>query len=204
MAYLRAKEVDVIEHLPILEPEEEFNLRSPSDVAKRIICLVFVTDFAQKNANDSYWEYIEKHSLKSWFTPDEWSFINNKKPDNQLVINMSWRIEGAYLLFWALGKIENIPFPTESIDPADVYSCLPQFDQSPHDFVSSVQLIKKSKIIDVADLIYRMHWATRQAYLEQSEMPSGLENGVVQEWHQAINWLAYIDDESWDDVSTDT
>ena len=67
-----------------------------------------------------------------------------------------------------------------------------------------MSLIDKSDILDKEDLIYRMHWATRQASLNNEEMPAGLENGVVNEWHHALNWLAYYDDVDWDDVSTDT
>ena len=202
--FLLSKGVNVIDHLPHLEPEETFKLRSPSDVAKRIICLVFVTDFALKHADETYWDYINKNSLKSWFTSEEWEFINSKNPDPQLNTNMSWRIEGAYLLFWALGKIKNLPFPDEPINPDEIYSHLPSFNKSPVEFIESVSLIEKSDIIDKEDLIYRMHWATRQASMEQEEMPANLEPGVVQEWHHAINWLAYYDEMDWDNVSTDT
>ena len=34
--------------------------------------------------------------------------------------------------------------------------------------------------------------------------PSGLDPGVVQERHQALNWLIGYMDQHWDDVSTDT
>ena len=202
--FLLSKGVNVIDHLPYLEPEETFKLRSSSDVAKRIICLVFVTDFALKHADETYWDYINKNSLKSWFTSEEWEFINSKSPDTQLNTNMSWRIEGAYLLLWALGKIKKLPFPNESINPDEIYPHLPSFNNSPLEFIESVSLIEKSDIIDKEDIIYRMHWATRQASMEQEEMPANLEPGVVQEWHHAINWLAYYDEMDWDDVSTDT
>ena len=204
MAYLNAKGVNVIDHLPILETESEFKIRSAQDAAKRIICLVFVTDFASGDADESYMEYIKTHSLQSWFTPEEWNFINTQAPDQQLKINMSWRIEAAYFLLWALGRIKSLPFPTEMANPGDVYSCLPPFDKSPHEYVNNATIIPKEDILDKADLIYRMHWATRQAYIEQQEAPSDLEGGVVSEWHHAVNWLAYIADENWDDVSTNT
>jgi hypothetical protein len=89
MDFLRSRGVDVIDHLPLVESEAETHLRPAPDVAKRTVCLVFAADFAQGHADKSYWEYINKHSLRRWFTPQEWKFLKSKQPDEQIKINMS-------------------------------------------------------------------------------------------------------------------
>ena len=204
MAFLAAKGVSVVHHLPLLESEDDTCLRAPSEVARRAVCLVFVADFAQGHADGGYWQYVKTNRMESWFTPWEWRFLNTQRPDKQTRINMSWRIEGAYLLLWSLGCIDELPFPTGPVEPAHAYRCLPEFSISPEPFIDDSGLIPKSEILDKADLIYRMHWATRQAPLTGQPMPAGLDGGVVQEWHHAINWLTCYGDLDWDDVSTDT
>jgi hypothetical protein len=70
--------------------------------------------------------------------------------------------------------------------------------------VNEASLIPRADILDKADLIYRMHWATHHASLNQEAMPAGLQHGIVKEWHHAINWLTCYGNEDWDDVTTDT
>lgn len=56
-----------------------------------------------------------------------------------------------------------------------------------------------------ADLLYRLHWAVRDARLTGSSQPAGIEGGVIQEWHLAVNWMTRYDNEdNWDRVGTDT
>ena len=59
-------------------------------------------------------------------------------------------------------------------------------------------------ILNMSDLIYRYHWAIRQAKLDGAPEPAGLSGSVVSERHHALNWLTYYFDADWDDVSTDT
>jgi hypothetical protein len=61
-----------------------------------------------------------------------------------------------------------------------------------------------NNILNEVDLIYRYHWAVRQASLDGEFAPGGLDVGVVQERHHALNWLICYCDADWDDVGTDT
>jgi hypothetical protein len=59
-----------------------------------------------------------------------------------------------------------------------------------------------SEILDMADLIYRLHWASRDAYLNKKDPPAKLNEGIIEERHYAINWITCL--EEWDDITTDT
>ena len=59
-------------------------------------------------------------------------------------------------------------------------------------------------ILDALDLHYRLHWYVRQMKLDGQEPPPGLEGGVIQERHHALNWLVRFEDRDWDDVDTPT
>jgi hypothetical protein len=66
----------------------------------------------------------------------------------------------------------------------------------------AIKLRSKPEILDWSDLLYRLHWATRQF---GKSVSSRVNPGVVQEWHLAVNWLTRYDGEdNWDWVGTDT
>jgi hypothetical protein len=88
-------------------------------------------------------------------------------------------------------------------------------------FITSARLRPVSEILDAQDLIMRIHWAIRDAYLHQDGMlPVGLdwsqdddwvpstmsaEVGVVEQRHYTLNWLVnYLDPKNWDCVDTPT
>jgi hypothetical protein len=58
--------------------------------------------------------------------------------------------------------------------------------------------------MDMSDLIYRLHWAVRDATLSGKKPPGRLNPSVVYEWHYGVNWLTCYEDQEWDEVSTDT
>ena len=60
------------------------------------------------------------------------------------------------------------------------------------------------QILDEADLIYRLHWAVRDADLNGRPIPPALNQNVVIERYYALNWLMVPreDPYPWDEVPT--
>ena len=109
-------------------------------------------------------------------------------------------MEALYFLLWAVRVVPELPFPVEESSTTDFIERMPQSEESPWPFIHSLELRPVSEILDASDLIYRLHWATRE-YSERAKAISG----VVQEWHHAVNWLTNYDSgEGWDSVGTDT
>jgi hypothetical protein len=54
------------------------------------------------------------------------------------------------------------------------------------EFVAGAGLRPAGAILDALDLQFRCHWVTRQARLD-GKRATGLEGGVVQERHYALN-----------------
>jgi hypothetical protein len=73
----------------------------------------------------------------------------------------------------------------------------------PEAFVQHARLRPLGAVLDETDMIYRLHWAVRQAQLDGGVPPASLNPGVVTERHHALNWLTRYEDQ-WDDVTTDT
>jgi hypothetical protein len=179
-------------------------LRSPEEVGIRLACLFCVVGSAFEVGDAVYKDYLRQHGLWDHLTSDEVSFLSAEAPDKKSMINFTWRCEALFVLMWAARLFDVLPFPRKQTDTGQIVSRFPGVDQSPWPFVRGLRLRRKSEILDASDLIYRLHWATRQAGLAGKPSRTGLIPGVVQEWHHAINWITRYDNQDWDDVATDT
>ncbi len=200
---LQQLNVPVLDSLPVIGPADEVRLRCPSDVARRLLCLMLVSEIARDADPEDCINYLRKNSLFENLSPTERDFIDSRNVNDQVRNNLSWRCEAAYALMWALGKFPELPVPQSETDLDDIYVHMPPFDDDPRTFIETAALIDKERIMDQSDLIYRMHWAARPGRTV-GNAASVLDEGVVREWHQAINWLTFYADEEWDDVPTDT
>lgn len=199
---LRAEGIPVNPHLPMIESEAEVRLRSPREVADRLRALVIVAFKASEDPDQSLVDSIVgERGLRPLFTPEELAFIDDPEPDHRARVQFSWRCEAAWVLLWALKHVEGqLGPPRETCD-------VPFLSETVHRESNLAErgLRPANDILNEADLIYRYHWAVRQAGLEGNPAPAGLHPGVTMERHHALNWLiGYNDGADWDEVSTDT
>lgn len=73
----------------------------------------------------------------------------------------------------------------------------------PAHFIPNARLRTPSEILDMADLYYRLHWAAIELRLK-GHTSDKIDEGVIRERHRALNWLIRYQDQSWDDIATDT
>ena len=106
-------------------------------------------------------------------------------------------------MLWAINKIDNLALPIEQCDIGEMLDLLPIAFDSTNDFIQNACIRTTEEILDKSDLIYRIHWATREAESNDEEIPGSVDTGIIEEWHYAINWITYYD-EKWDDILTDT
>jgi hypothetical protein len=203
-ALLQAKGIPFLPSLPCVESEEETELRSAEDVGVRIACLYCVCGSAFEPGDKVFKDYLRRHDLWKHLTPAESVFLTQNAPDRQAIIKFTWRCEALFMLMWSARLFDALPLPYKETDTGDLVSKFPEVDQSPWPFVRGLQLRGKPEILDASDLIYRLHWATRNAQVHGEPAPGGLLPGVIQEWHHAINWITTYENEEWDAVSTDT
>lgn len=71
-------------------------------------------------------------------------------------------------------------------------------------FIEESELRPIADILDQADLIYRYHWAVRNARMKGQQVQADLDPGVTKERHYALNWLIGYNEQAWDHVTTDT
>jgi Domain of unknown function (DUF4272) len=105
-------------------------------------------------------------------------------------------------MLWSLGFIDELPRPDKICDVPSAVSFLRDLGREA--FLKKATLRSAREILDAADLIYRYHWATTDARIKNQPAPAGLDPGVFQERHYALNWLVGYSDQEWDDVRTGT
>ena len=91
--------------------------------------------------------------------------------------------------------------PERLVDPATLIDLIEPDDGKA--FVANARMRPQAEILDAADLIYRYHWAVREAGLNKRPAPARLDGEVVMERHRGLNWLIGYEAE-WDEVTTDT
>lgn len=187
-------------HLPVIESEAEARPRSLQQVGERLLALTFVALKGEGLEQDRLMAIITERNGMPLFTPKERAFISNPDPSDHDRTQFAWRYEAAWVLFWALNFTKGaLSFPNAICDvPLLVSTVRDTTDLTIHG------LQPTNTLLNEADLIYRYHWAVRQAQIDGDPTPGGLEPGVVMERHYALNWLIGYGNADWDDVSTDT
>lgn len=217
--FLNKKNIKINPHLPVIEDETEAKIKSPEETVKRAVTALFATQIAmdllnpQSDVKESaafFGEMLERLGLSDEPTPEEKMFFalvnaNAPQPTEKFASDMAWRIEMVIPLLWACGIIsEDLSYPdkmSEYIEQARVIASCDNFDE----LMQKVNMRNPSKILDKADLLFRMEWACVDARL-RGEIPSGnLNPDVVVEQHKGLNWLiGAFDAENWDKVKPHT
>jgi hypothetical protein len=199
---LHREGVRINQHLPVIETVEEARLRSTQEIAYRALALLAVASKGEGLEQQLVEKLVGRYGLAPYFTPKEAVFISSAAPSQRDRSQFSWRYEAAWVLLWALGYLEELGKPSAICDVPKAVTIMD--DRTTAQFVADAKLRSLEQVLDEADLIYRYDWAVVDARVSDKPSPAGLEPGVVQERHYALNWLIGYMDQDWDDVSTDT
>lgn len=193
--------------LHVIEADEEITLRTPAELAQRLLALWSVSHAARDGKKSAIAAYLHKHQLSSYLSNEEAAFFSRSSLSIEDEVTFLGRMHALQFLGWCAGVVDNInlgnrPLDCQKLD--NFFSKLLVTDQQP-DLISHLKLRRKSSIMDWSDLLYRLHWAVRHAALTNKPIPGKMDAIMVREWHQAVNWMCCYDDENdWDKVSTET
>lgn len=201
---LKREGIPILPSLPCIESEVEVSCRTSKEVGIRIACLVCVAGSAFEPSDSVFFDYIRRFQLCDHLTPLEMVFLTTPSPEERTRIQFTWRSEAVFLLMWAARLFDELPLPRHETSTTAIVSRFPEVDESPWPFINDLQLREVPELLDASDLIYRLHWATRQSQLHSTDAVANIVPGAVQEWHHAINWITRYGDEEWDTVATDT
>lgn len=202
--FLALHHIPFIAHLPLVEEEEEVKIRAPQEITKRIIILAYLGYIGEvPESKQEVIRFLKEHKLWSAVTGGERKLFEKENLTEQERINISWKTEAIWVLLWSIGKVNKLDLPVQQVNIQGLLSLLPGFLSTPDEFIKTAAVRSVTEILDMLDLLYRIHWATRDAYLKGQPIPANLDEGIVMERHYAVNWLTcYAGD--WDEITTDT
>ncbi len=201
--YLKKLDIPFNFGLPPIEEESEANIRTASDIAKRIFILAYLGVYSEDGDKDEIIGFFKSEELWDSVSEYEKKLLSKKKLTEKDTINISWQSECIYLMLWAINKIDNLGLPIDQCNIGEMLDLLPNAFDSTKEFIQNATIRPTAEILDKSDLIYRLHWAAREADSKGEDIPGNIDTGIIQEWHYAINWITYYD-ENWDDILTDT
>jgi hypothetical protein len=199
-ALLAARGIIVPDSLPPLICEDELTLRSRDEAVERARALLLVALRAESVASGEAMPVatlLSKMPLADdALSPSEQAFLQQDVPSKEDCAQLIWRYESLRLLEWALGLVDQLPFPDAPAEAAAVVATLID--------MRGPQLRPAGEILDALDLHYRLHWQIRQSRLKHGVEASGVDADVVMERHRALNWLVRFQHAGWDEVDTPT
>jgi hypothetical protein len=217
LAELERRKVPTLSTRLFVEDETEVTLREPAEVARRVLVLSAVTYLADGGDGKKARALIDRHDLWPHVSPEEETLLKARKPDADLARKLLWRLEGLWVLAWALGDLD-LPWPAGFCDVPRLTRTATGYEARP-DFVAAAALRPAAEILDAVQLTLLQHWAVTDTLIHHREIPADLDwtggaemmpvrgcpvTGVVAERHHALNWLVRFGDADWDDVDTPT
>ncbi|QYF94271.1 DUF4272 domain-containing protein [Massilia sp. PAMC28688] len=200
VALLEQRGITVPATLPPLVGESELVLRTNDEAVGRARALLMVALRADSVASGEPMSaelLMNKMPLADDYLSDqEREFLDQEAPSQNDCAQLIWRYESLYLLEWALGLVDELPFPDAPCDSASTAATLIS--------MRGPQLRGASEILDALDLHYRLHWHVRQKRLKKQGEADGVDADVLIERHRALNWLVRFEHAPWDDVDTPT
>lgn len=199
-ALLAARGIAVPDSLPPLVCEEEVILRERDEVIGRARALLLVALRAESVAAGEPMPVatlLDRMPLaEESLSPAERAFLALEAPSEHECAQFLWRYESLYVLQWALGMVDELPYPDAPCDTAAAVAR--QIE------MRGPQLRDAAQIIDALDQTYRLHWNIRQIRLKKTGADFGADADVVMERHHALNWLIRFQHADWDFVDCPT
>lgn len=199
---LEAEAVPVNPFLPAIEGETEARRRTAEEVLDRALALLVVSSRAEGLGAKEARTLVANFGIDRALSPAERAFLADDSPTDHATMQFSWRGEAAAPLLWALGLIDRLQRPERTYAGAELEALVSGRTRA--QLLAAVRLRPLPELLDAADMIYRYHWAVREAQRLNQAVPAGLNGDVIMERHQALNWLIGYMDQAWDEVTTDT
>lgn len=208
---LRERNIYTMEWLPLIESKDKCHFRTAEEIAGRAACLLVVALYSEcllgekmpiEEAREFVSGIMKAFDCDKYFSPKEKVYLNNYSPSEQEQISFSWQYENLIVMEWALGFIDKLDFPANICDVSLSVRIMKNFN-SIGDILKNACMRSHDEILDENDFIFRIDWACVDARLNGLSL-SGVEAGVVQERHKALNWLVCFGDDDWDNVDIST
>ncbi|MBZ9633742.1 DUF4272 domain-containing protein [Clostridium sp. FP1] len=176
--------------------EEEVLVPTVEEIVKRAVAIfsaalyaecLLMEDGSVGLAKYEFEEMNKIYGVINYLSNSEKEYIEMNEPDRVTSIQFAWQYERCAILIWALGFIELNP-STEICNVRKIAEVLRSYD-SLNGLIQASNIISNVELLDMHTRILYYHWACVDARIKKQEIPAGIDSGVVQEQHYALNWL---------------
>ncbi len=202
IARRRKEKVPVLPSLPRIEDEAEAKVPGQDAVVDRAIALFAVAAKGAHAPAEFLQSFAREFDLLPKLSREEKAFWKLSKPPTRQLMTFSWRWEALVVLLWALGFVPKLGRPEKLADVQKLVAIVR--GRGPQRFRGEARLRPTKALLDFADLMYRYHWAVRDAELNGRPAPARLNPDLVMEWDHAARWLVGYGGQKWDDITLDT
>ena len=199
--YLRSRGVPINPHLPVTESADELSVATPKQVAWRVCVLSGLVARACRAPRDLVLRFFESGCLFQHTSEAEAEVVRAEVLTPEQISRFQWQVEGLWELAWVLSLI---PRPDHfKACGNQLISLVPKPGEAVDAFIECAQMRSPDELLAEADLLYRLHWAVRDASLRRQHVPTGLPYKVTDERLRAINWV-FFSNVSWEETDTST
>jgi hypothetical protein len=219
-AVLKQRRVPVYPGPLVVEDDERVRLRDAGEVARRAVILWALALRAEGIPQTEAAALIDKADAWDSVSPSERDLLQAAAIEPDVADALVWRLESLWVMLWALGHVEQLPWPDDMCNVPRLVEIMRAQESKPA-FITEATLRGVDEILDAQDLTMRINWAIREASLrEQATIPLRLDwsgevtwvpiadcpgVGVTEERHHALNWLVqFLAPQNWDEVDTPT
>jgi hypothetical protein len=196
-ARLRKLGIPINDGLPPPDADDHVRLREPVEVARRAEALWVVAARGEGMPAARALEILADAGIPEALTPRERRFLDDPQPQEQDLAAAVRKYECLWVLLWALG---HVPAADRLDRRCDVGAVVRILVSHTVDDLAGGRPRPAAEVLDVADFVYRCHWAVTNARAHGQPPPSGLVPEVTSERHHALTWLTRRGDRDWDDA----
>lgn len=197
-----------VSYLPYLDHTKE-NFHSSYEAGCRMMILYAIglsVQHLEERKNIIQWFKDEK--IWDRVSPDEKTYLKNPNPSEDMLMDLSWRLEGALSLGWCLQQIDTLPRLDDDDDHTAIQQFqenIPQVGETLHPFLSTIKLRDLGEIYEENLLNELATTYFRNLMFNGKEDQTQINRHTSFERHKTLNWLRqFMGIEDWDDTDTST
>ena len=193
---LKQDNIPFIEHMKAIPFNSCTSLRSKEEIISRMLadyaiatCALYSLGGNADIVHSVLDQMDEKLNIKSTLTVEDINFLNAIAEQNvskQDLQDVTWVFEECAMLMWTLSLIDkpasNKECNVEQLD--NFFFSIKNYDE----LSSQCSIRSKEEILEQADLLFRYHWACREARMKGKQLPQ-LNEMIVQEQRRALEWV---------------
>ncbi|MDC8004806.1 DUF4272 domain-containing protein [Aureisphaera galaxeae] len=153
-------------------------------------------------------QWLKEEMIWDRVSQSEKAFLEDPNPEEEILMDLSWRIESALTLGWCLNKVETLPKLDAKHNEGvfeELQRNIPEIGDSLMLFLTNLEFRNTEEILE-ENLVNELATTYfRDLFLNGQKDQTKINRSTSYERHQVLNWLRqFMDIEEWDETDTST